>query len=187
MIKISVDGAPQPGGSKTAFIHPAILKAKKRWFDGEFWVKTKDLQSMIRVRDANNKAKKWKDLVAAAAKDQLPKEGFDMFDEPLIMMSTFYRRRPRGHVGKTGLTKLGRRTPWPDTKPDALKYLRSTEDALEGIVYRNDSLIVTHYIAKEWAEESESEGVEILIVPASEYSLEFKLARTSPEERKREK
>ena len=102
------------------------------------------------------------------------------------MLTTFYRRRPRGHIGKRGLTKKGRDNPWPATKPDTTKLLRGTEDALSGIVFRDDSLVVSHWTAKEWAEESEPEGAEIVVVPADDYSIELTLNRIDPANKRRD-
>jgi crossover junction endodeoxyribonuclease RusA len=93
------------------------------------------------VRDANDDAREWKNLVAdravQAMAERQPLEG------PLAMLITFYMRRPKSHYG-TGRNEnvLKTNAPgYPSTRPDTLKLTRAVEDALTGIVYRDDGQI----------------------------------------------
>ena len=61
MIRISVNGTPEPGGSKRAFMHRGLVsKHKIVREDGKWWVPADKLQSMIVLLDANKNVKKWK-------------------------------------------------------------------------------------------------------------------------------
>jgi Holliday junction resolvase RusA-like endonuclease len=64
----------------------------------------------------------------------------------------FIMPRPKGHYrsGKhAGEVKDGA-PPYPAVKPDAGKLARGTEDALTGIVWRDDSQIVTEVLTKRY-------------------------------------
>ncbi len=50
------------------------------------------------------------------------------------------------------LTVAGRGKSVPASKPDTIKLTRCVEDALQGVVYVNDSQIVTHWLYKKWGE-----------------------------------
>ncbi len=121
---IAVYGTPEPAGSK-------------RWVG--------------RVVDANPRAKGWQANVARAAAEQYTGE---LLDGPLAVEMIFYRVRPRGHFG-TGRNahRVKPSAPIaPVSRPDALKLARAVEDALEGVVYRNDAQIVEESLAKRWGE-----------------------------------
>lgn len=56
-----------------------------------------------------------------------------LLDCPLILSCKIYRSKPRSKPKKVV---------YPTTKPDLSNYLKGIEDALCGLVYRDDSLIV---------------------------------------------
>jgi Holliday junction resolvase RusA-like endonuclease len=141
MIKFTVVGIPQPAGSKRAFIIPGKDGAKGRAI----------------VTDANPNARDWKNAVAQTAIESRNGAGPDLLTGPLSFTARFYRPRPQGHYGKAGLNKKGRETPFPTSKPDVLKLARGTEDALTGIIWRDDSLIVHEDIRKLWGEPARCE------------------------------
>jgi Holliday junction resolvase RusA-like endonuclease len=125
-LSFTVLGKPQPGGSKSARV---IYKAG---------VPT----GQVAVTDANPKAKSWQQevrLVAIAATNGLP-----LLTDAVNVSFTFYRQRPKSHygTGRNAHVLKGSAPPFPTQKPDALKYARSTEDALTGIVYRDDAQVV---------------------------------------------
>lgn len=64
----------------------------------------------------------------------------------VLLRVTFYLPRPKGHHGKRGLLPSAPR--FPTTKPDLSKLVRALEDALTGIVYRDDAQIVKHRVEK---------------------------------------
>ena len=63
---------------------------------------------------------------------------------PLRLELHFYRARPRGHYGtgrNEGVLKPSAPA-FPTTKPDVTKLTRAVEDALTGIVWRDDAQVV---------------------------------------------
>jgi Holliday junction resolvase RusA-like endonuclease len=135
-LRFTVLGKPEPAGSKRAFTNPRTGKAM--------------------VVDANKNAAPWKQQVAGAAIEAQanvpPEEGSPWFAGPISLSVRFYVKRPRGHYG-TGKNadRLRRSAPrYPTTKPDATKLLRGVEDALTGIVWRDDAQIVDQYVAKRY-------------------------------------
>ena len=121
MIRFTVYGEAQPAGSKRAFSRPGM----------RFPV----------VVDANPKAKDWKLAVAGEAAKAMA--GKSLLTGPVALQLVIYRPRPKGHFGtgkNAGKLKAGAPLR-PDTKPDLTKLLRGTEDALRGIVWRDDSQV----------------------------------------------
>lgn len=140
MIRIVVYGKPEPAGSKRAFQHAVTGR--------------------IVTLDANRNAAPWKQQVAGAALQAM--HSHDRYDGPVDITMIFYRQRPGSHYG-TGrnATTLKPSAPWaPATKPDALKLARGVEDALTGIVYNDDALIVDEHLHKRYGT---PERVEILV------------------------
>lgn len=132
MIRFTVYGECQPAGSKRAFMRPGM----------KFPV----------VVDDNPNSKGWKRQIAAAAGALM--QGRALLDGPLSITVTFYRPRPKGHFGSgrnAGSLRASAPT-HPVTKPDLLKLARAVEDALTGIVYRDDSQICEETLRKEFGE-----------------------------------
>ncbi|MEU7092944.1 RusA family crossover junction endodeoxyribonuclease [Kitasatospora aureofaciens] len=97
--------------------------------------------------ESSAKVKPWRDAVtwqARSARNRI--RGFTLLAGPLIAEMTFTFHRPRGHYG-TGrnVDVLRPSAPLrPDVTPDLSKLIRATEDALTGVVYRDDALIVEY-------------------------------------------
>ena len=108
------------------------------------------------VVDANPRAKGWKERVAQAAGEQ--------YDGPLLQGALgvsmfFYRPRPLGHYGtgrNAGVLRASAPA-YPTTRPDALKLARGVEDALQGVLYRDDSQIVLEQLFKYYGEPARCE------------------------------
>ena len=135
MITFRVHGTPKPGGSKKAFVHPHA--------------KNKAGKPMVIVMDACKGNKEWRDAVAAAAREAY--EG-PLLGSPLVFSVEFYLPRPKSHYGtgkKSDVLKLS--APKYHTKsPDLTKLLRSTEDALTGVVWRDDAQVVETLVGKRY-------------------------------------
>jgi Holliday junction resolvase RusA-like endonuclease len=54
-----------------------------------------------------------------------------LLDEPLILEARFYKTKP----------KSAKRV-WLTTKPDLDNYIKAVKDAMSGLIYRDDSIIV---------------------------------------------
>lgn len=131
-------GIPQPGGSKKAFFNKHTGRA-------------------VVVEDAKKNAP-WRTTVQAFALDAHqgpPLKG------PLVLLVTFVMPRPAGHFGTKGVRPGAPR--FPAVRPDATKLLRSTEDALSGLVWVDDSQIVDQHVRKIYGERP---GAHIIIRPA---------------------
>lgn len=138
-VAFTVYGNAAPAGSKRAFVNPKTGRAI--------------------VTDDSKGSKPWKAEVKAAAGAVMA--GRPLLEGPLFLALTFYRPRPRGHFTGTGeLSAAGRRAIAPTTKPDVLKLARAVEDALTGIVWRDDAQVVTERIAKRYGEPAR---VEVLV------------------------
>jgi Holliday junction resolvase RusA-like endonuclease len=123
-ISFFVAGLPSPGGSKKAFRHSSTGKTIVLDMGGQ---RTKD----------------WRASVAHVASAYY---AGPLLDVPLIVTMTFVMPRPKGHYGKRGL--LGRAPTHHTKAPDALKLARSTEDALTGVIWKDDATTVELRIAK---------------------------------------
>jgi Holliday junction resolvase RusA-like endonuclease len=131
ILRFTVPGRAAPGGSKKGFaFHRANGKLG------------------VQLVDANAKAKPWKAIVAACALSARTSPA--LLEGPLMFTLRFIRARPVGHYGKKGLRSSA--PPYPTTRPDVLKLARAVEDALTGIVWRDDAQIVSEHLTKEFGE-----------------------------------
>lgn len=129
-IQFFVRGEPKPGGSKKAFVNKRTNKAQI-------------------VEDCKGNAA-WREAVGWAAKAAWkggPLEG------PLRFQAIFFRRRPLAHFRRRSGQLTTELHDWasiavPQTKPDATKLLRSTEDALTGILWIDDAQVVSQAAGK---------------------------------------
>ena len=99
--------------------------------------------------DDSKKSRPWKTQVAQHAGEAMA--GRDLFQGPLHLTLRFYVQRPQGHYGARGLKPSA--PTWPAKKPDCTKLLRAVEDAMQGVIYRNDSQIVGQVVTKEYGPE----------------------------------
>lgn len=127
-VSFNVVGHPEPGGSKRAFSN---RKTGKAW-----------------VTDDNPKAKPWQATVASAAYDAMHAGDTALLEGPLGLSVIFTRCRPKGHFGTRGLRPSA--PEWPTTKPDCTKLLRAVEDALTGVVWRDDAQVVEQSVTKRY-------------------------------------
>lgn len=101
----------------------------------------------VRITDANPRAAGWMNDVRLAASAQ--------YDGPLLMGPIeleveFEIARPKSHYGKRGLLPSA---PAHHLKaPDTTKLLRGTEDALKGIIWRDDSQVVRQTASKRYTD-----------------------------------
>lgn len=125
MIKIVVPGIPRPAGSKRVVTNRSTGKAY--------------------VIDANPKSRDWKTTVAQCASDAW--NGEPLMTGPIRLTIVFCVARPRAHYGAKGSLKLSAPT-YPTTRPDLTKLVRAIEDALTGVIWRDDSQVVVQNVRK---------------------------------------
>lgn len=130
-IQFFVPGIPKPAGSKRGFYIASIKR--------------------VVITDANPNSKDWKTDVKHAAQQAY---SGPLLDVPLSVRFTFFVQRPKGHYGSGKNAKAIKASapPFPTSKPDLLKLARGVEDAMTGIIYRDDSLIVSEKLLKRYAD-----------------------------------
>ena len=129
MISFTVPGVPAPGGSKKAFMNPRTNK-------------------IVVMDDAKNN-KGWRERVAVFARQAM--EGRPPLDGALQVVVLFAMPRPKSHYGtgkNSNTLKEWAQNAHPTSKPDATKLFRALEDALTGIVWKDDAQVVSQTISK---------------------------------------
>lgn len=156
-IEFFVAGTPKPAGSKRAF---AIKKSGA--YTGRVAV----------TDDSGKPGKDWRKTVSEAgalerkARAERGENGA-LFDGPLLLALTFYLKRPQSHSTKRGLKPSAPRH--HTSAPDSTKLTRSVEDALTGVLYRDDAQIVAQSIQKRYCDAEHSDpGVLIYLCPFDE-------------------
>ena len=143
VLRFTVLGKLQPAGSKKGFVNPNTGK-------------------VVIVEDAKL-SKPWKQEVAGAAEYAVGESGWTVCDpRPMRLDVAFMLIRPKGHYGSgrnAGMVRVGAPA-YPATKPDATKLLRAVEDALTGVVWRDDAQVVEQAV---WKLYGEPERVEIKV------------------------
>ena len=126
-------GRPQPAGSKRAFP-----------------IRRGGVVTGVATTEDNLKSRPWKDSVAAAAMDALPAGRDELLTGPLELTIDFYLARHAGHYGSGRNREIVKASApaWPTTRPDATKLTRAVEDALTGLVWRDDAQVVLQVVRK---------------------------------------
>lgn len=115
--------------------------------------------------ESSKRVKPWRRQVAAAARDAMV--GRDMLTGPVAVTLVVHLPRPASHYG-TG-RNAGRLKPSAPLYPtsrrlgDADKHARSALDALTGVVYTDDSLVVALHVYKHYSDATHPVGARILI------------------------
>ena len=125
MIEFFAQGIPKPGGSKK-------------------YVGQHNGHALI-VDMSKNKG--WRKIVAATAKASFTGP---LLTDALSVTFAFVVRRPLGHWRASGALKAWAEPLCPVVRPDVLKLTRSTEDALTGIIWKDDAQIVDEHISKRY-------------------------------------
>lgn len=135
-----VVGIPKPAGSKRGF----CLR------------KGGNLTGRVAIVDACKTSRDWKTTVSQSVADRLAaraSNGNFPTARPVSLTLTFNMPRPKSHhYGAKGNFEVRKTAPiHHSTRPDTLKLARAVEDALTGILYRDDSQIVVELIEKRYA------------------------------------
>lgn len=128
-VVFTVAGVAAPAGSKRAF--------PNRRTGG------------VIVTDDSKRSRPWKAAVSTAAADAM--DG-PMLDGPLELTITFYLPRPKSHFGsgRNASSVRGGAPAFPTVKPDVSKLIRAVEDAITGIVWRDDAQVIAQHAFKEY-------------------------------------
>ena len=140
MVTFRVYGIPRPGGSKRAF----VIKGTNRAIVTEDCKKSKD----------------WRADVRHACQEVF---NGPLLTGPLFMRIIFWIARPKGHYGSgknANLLKLSAPV-YPGVKPDTTKMIRSTEDALTKILWKDDTQVIMQVVIKKYTDDKP--GADILV------------------------
>lgn len=143
-LKFFVPGVPAPGGSKTGFYNKKLER--------------------VMMTPASKKTKPWMQAVAGCVRADYYGE---VLAGPLCVDFQFRFLRPQSHYGtgrNAGCVKDSAPL-YPITRPDRTKVMRSTEDALTGILWKDDSQIVSGDITKIYVERDPGVVITVLVNP----------------------
>lgn len=111
------------------------------------------------VIDDSKRSTPWKrDVAKEAAAAML---GRPLLEGAIALQLRFYLPRPKGHYGVRGV--LPSAPHYPIVRPDVLKLARGVEDALTGIVWRDDAQIVIEALVKRYGDPAR---VEVTVMEA---------------------
>ena len=105
----------------------------------------------VRVYDPPKVSQFKKDL-GYWMQDYMTKRNIRRFETPLTVTFTFYRKLQKS-LSKVERERRLQGVHPPTVKPDLSNYLKSTEDALNEILWKDDAQIVEEHIVKKYAEE----------------------------------
>lgn len=124
MVSFTVYGTPMPQGSKSA----RVINGKAILTEG--------------FGDGPRKRKAWRAAVADGAREWQARHRAPLLEGPVALEVWFYLPRP---------ASAPKRIFAPTKKPDLSKLLRSAEDSLKGIIWRDDSQVVDSHVFKRYA------------------------------------
>ena len=124
-VEFTAFGVPQPGGSKQ------IVGGRN---------------GRARVIEDNTDVYAWRQNIAQVARVLMAHRA--PFEGPLRLSVIFYMPRPKSHIGKRGVFPGAPK--YPSVRPDTTKLLRALEDALNGIVWKDDAQVVDQVAQKRY-------------------------------------
>jgi Holliday junction resolvase RusA-like endonuclease len=133
-IAFTVLGKPSPSGSKRAFQHSKTGK-------------------LVVVDTAKGKAK-WQTLCKRAAIEAVKESGWECAVGPITLYVEFTFARPKSHyrTGKNSTIFKDSAPLWHIQKPDRTKLLRCLEDTFKGVLWKDDSQVMSGETRKYWGE-----------------------------------
>lgn len=134
-VSFTVFGRPVPKGSARGFV---VMKAGKK--------------PRAIVTSDNKNVRAWGDAVRTAAQDVA---GEVFFEGAIALHVAFYLQRPRSVKETT--------RPFMTTKPDLSKLIRSTEDALTEVLWKDDALVIAITASKAYAAAGETSRADITV------------------------
>jgi len=141
IIHFQAFGKPATQGSKKVV---PIIKAGKPVM--------KNGRVLTRAVEDNPKTAEWRQEIAHACRSSY---GGPLLVGPVSLAIEFVRPRPKNHFcgGKKNAGKLRSDAPaYPIQRPDTVKLTRAVEDALTGVLWKDDSQVVEHCLSKRWGD-----------------------------------
>ena len=170
-IKFFVPGHARTAGSKTVQVMYQCQKCKRKYNKRPEFCEdcsygdeiVTDIKPITVYRPASKFTKAWmqnvKFFALKAVQRMVPETG------PIHLCIVFYFEHPKGHYG-TGRNagRLKESAPRDYTKkPDLSKLVRAVEDAITGIVWKDDSQVAQITAAKKYCDNRHKMGAYILI------------------------
>lgn len=142
VLSFTVHGKPATAGSKRAYVYTPAGGGKPR----------------AAIAPANDRQKPFMAAVSAEAAEAMRKAEWELVRGPIKLRVIIELTRPQSHFGsgKNAFTVKASAPEFPTSKPDSLKVCRAVEDAMSGIVYKDDSQIVAHEISKVYGAANET-------------------------------
>ncbi len=132
-LEFTVIGRPITQGSKQAYVMGPVFGGIR-----EFRAVVKDASNKKTTTERAGRLDRWRESVAEAA--EIAMAGATPWDGPIDLDLEFVLERPKSHWKKSGgLTKSAPRH--HVSMPDRCKLARAVEDAMTGIVYKDDSQV----------------------------------------------
>lgn len=169
VISFEVAGVPVPQGSKVARVVGKRIKLRS----GKYAVvdpkviltEQSDMQS---ATQPGQRLVRWREHIvragALAWREAMPR-GAALWDCGVELSCEFVIPRPDGDWTSAGALRKSARAE-PSVKPDLSKLVRAVEDALSGVVYRDDSRIVAYgRVWKRYAAQGGAGGVRVQVRP----------------------
>jgi Holliday junction resolvase RusA-like endonuclease len=149
VIEFTVYGKPQPRGSKAAVPIP------KR---GGGWVTAPNGRPITAAKDTNPRSADWMASVRAIAAEHY---SGDLLTGPVHLSVRFYLARPKCHFGTGKNAQVLKSSAPPEhiQKPDLDKLLRCVQDALKGVVWRDDCQVVCYFDTRKFWTTSQERAV----------------------------
>lgn len=144
----------------TVYGKPAQMGSKKAFVRGG---------RAIITDDNSEKRKQWANAVSSVAAEAMARR--DLISQPVWLHASFYFARPKSHFG-TGKNAnvLKHSAPIEHAQtPDLDKLLRCLNDALTGVVFRDDSLVSRVFCRRMWT--TGQERCEVKIVTGAEWEV----------------
>lgn len=128
-VRFWVPGIPAPGGSKRGFVNKKSGKVVLMDMGGE-------------------RTKSWREAVRVFGYQAM--SGREPLSGPLRLELRFFMPRPKAHFGTGKRAEILRpdAPAWHTNAPDTTKLIRSTEDALKGVVWRDDCQVAVQFAEK---------------------------------------
>lgn len=144
-IQFIVPGKPAPRGSKRGFP-----------------IKRKDGSVGVALADMSKNGKLWMNAVKFSAAEVWTQPPLDC---PVMLSVFFHFERPKSHYG-TGRNAARVKASAPgiyhSQRPDLAKLLRGLEDALTGVIWKDDSLVAVYgSVQKRWTGEQSHTVIKI--------------------------
>lgn len=170
IMQFFVPGEPATQGSKRTFLHPTLAKCLKSPEEAQRLpelLRDPVLARKMRrayVVDDNKEMATWRYVVGSAAVAAwLPDSALQA--GPLAVEFEFILARRKGDFG-TGRNaeRLKDSAPcWSEVTPDVGKFVRCMEDAMKGIVWRDDAQVAVEVTGKRYADLDEIPGVQVRV------------------------